>query len=66
MFPSHDQKGRQELFVMARNQDEVNAILNQNDASGKSVIETRRQVRDRDWETVLAFLYPYDFQSDDQ
>jgi hypothetical protein len=29
---------------MARNQDEVNSILNQNDASGKAVIETRKQV----------------------
>ena len=29
---------------MARNQDEVNSILNQNDVSGKNIIETRRQV----------------------
>jgi len=43
-FGSHKGKGRQELFVMARNQDEVNNILNQNDASGKAVIETRKQV----------------------
>lgn len=43
-FGNHKGKGRQELFVMARNQDEVNNILNQNDASGKAVIETRKQV----------------------
>jgi hypothetical protein len=43
-FGNHKGKGRQELFVMARNQDEVNSILNQNDASGKAVIETRKQV----------------------
>ena len=29
---------------MARNQDEVNSILNQNDASGKNIIQTRKQV----------------------
>ena len=29
---------------MARNQDEVNSILNQNDATGKNIIQTRKQV----------------------
>ena len=29
---------------MARNQDEVNSILNQNDATGKNIIETRKQI----------------------
>ena len=43
-FGNHKGTGRQELFVMARNQDEVNSILNQNDASGKNIIQTRKQV----------------------
>ena len=43
-FGNHKGSGRQELFVMARNQDEVNSILNQNDASGKNIIETRKQI----------------------
>ena len=43
-FGNHKGNGRQELFVMARNQDDVNTILNQNDASGKAVIEARKQV----------------------
>ena len=43
-FGNHKGRGRQELFVMANNQDEVNSILNQNDMSGKKIIESRRQV----------------------
>ena len=43
-FGNHKGRGRQELFVMARNQDEANAILNQNDAAGKAIIQTRKQV----------------------
>ena len=43
-FGNHKGKGRQELFVMARNQDEVNAIFNQNDASAKNILQTRKQV----------------------
>ena len=43
-FGNHKGGGRQELFVMARNQDEVNSILSQNDISAKNIIESRNQV----------------------
>lgn len=63
-FGSHKGKGRQELFVMARNQDDIKAILDQNDASGKAVIETRKQViKNADGKEILEQQMP-DVQRD--
>ena len=43
-FGSHKGQGNQELFVMARDQQEAQTISNQNDVTGKQIVQTRKEL----------------------
>jgi len=43
-FGTHKGKGNQEMYIMANNRTEAETIINNNDATGKNIINTRKSV----------------------
>jgi hypothetical protein len=43
-FGTHKGKGNQEMYIMAHNKDQASTIMNTNDATGKNIVNTRKQV----------------------
>lgn len=43
-FGTHKGKGNQEMFIMANNKQDVQSIISNNDATGKNIIQTRKQI----------------------